>query len=548
MDGRDEYIKEVSSESREKSSRKRQRSRSRSRDRRDRCRDGDEHIVEIKKERGEPSKSSRDRRRSRSRDRRGTSRDKSPPRDNLRDRLMGITKEAGKKDSSRTTFLGNGEKEQCPGKFLENEMKKYHKENPVLSDSEPTEEEITRQIRLPTWQPDKIKEQGKELYQEPILKWVSVDPTEKYPAGDEHIQSRRSTYAEWLGEDRVPTWDKEILPEEEVVRPPDWRPPTPPRVNISLIEFSQQFETEEEARRNKPRHPKTYNSKEAVFDDRDLREDESIVLYDKECIITTTKGALLKKKRELEDESRGGFGGGRGGRGGGGRGGRGGRGGGGRGGRGGGGRDRGGDNPNYARLGDRDRGRRQRSQSSSPGSERKSRGDSARPRDHHERSRDHHDRVRSRSPRDRRSSYGGDRRSSVGDRPPGPSNSRDYGPRQEPRRDYGPPHPVKREDSSRGYGPPDRRQSSSYDDRRQPSHPDRRTSVGERDYGQSNYGSSSSRRPDYGPGTSIKREDDRRSSFDGRGSAMSSSSSAGPSDGAPKNYKEWKEWKARQGK
>ena len=457
MDGKDKYNKEVSS---------------------DKGRDGNEDIRDTWKERGEPSRDL-----SRSRDRRRTSRDKSPPRSNLRDRLMEITNEAGEcKDPSR-------------GKFLESEMKKYQEENPALGDSEPTEEEITRQIRLPTWQPDKIK----ELYQEPLRKWVSVDPSEKYPAGDEHIQSRRSTYADWLGEDRVPNWDKEILPEEEVVRPPDWRPPTPPRVNFSLTELTQQFETEEEARRNKPRHSKTYNSKEAVFEDRDLDEDEIIVLYDKECIITTTKGALIKNRMELVDVFRGGFGGGRGGWGG-----RGGRGGGGRGGRGGG-------NPNYARLGDRDG--RQRSQSSSLRSERKSLGETARPRDHHERSRDHHDRRRSRSPRDdRRNSYGGDRRSSVGDRAPGPSKSRDYGPRQEPRRDHGRQHP-KREDSSRGYGPPDRRQSSSYDDRRQSSFADRRSSVEGRDYGKTSSGSSSCRSTDYAPGSSIKMEDERRSSF-----------------------------------
>ena len=113
---------------------------------------------------------------------------------------MEITNEAGEcKDPSR-------------GKFLESEMKKYQEENPALGDSEPTEEEITRQIRLPTWQPDKIK----ELYQEPLRKWVSVDPSEKYTAGDEHIRSRRSTYADWLGEDRVPTWDKKYFPKKRL--------------------------------------------------------------------------------------------------------------------------------------------------------------------------------------------------------------------------------------------------------------------------------------------------------------------------------------------
>ena len=30
-------------------------------------------------------------------------------------------------------------------------------------------------------------------------------------------------------------WNKSLLPEEEVVRPPDWKPPTPPRVDIRLV-------------------------------------------------------------------------------------------------------------------------------------------------------------------------------------------------------------------------------------------------------------------------------------------------------------------------
>ena len=67
MDGKDKYNKEVRS---------------------DKGRDGDEHIRDTWKERGEPSRD-----RSRSRDRRRISRDKSPPRSNLRDRLMEITNE-----------------------------------------------------------------------------------------------------------------------------------------------------------------------------------------------------------------------------------------------------------------------------------------------------------------------------------------------------------------------------------------------------------------------------------------------------------------------
>ena len=41
-------------------------------------------------------------------------------------------------------------------------------------------------------------------------------------------------------------WNKSLLPPEEIIRPPDWRPPTPPRVDLSLtpiIELAKQDAT-----------------------------------------------------------------------------------------------------------------------------------------------------------------------------------------------------------------------------------------------------------------------------------------------------------------
>ena len=70
----------------------------------------------------------------------------------------------------------------------------------IAGDSEPTEEEITRQLRLPSKEMVETHQ-----FKEPIMNWK---PTE---------------------ETNIPGWKKELLPEEEIVRPADWRPPTPPR-------------------------------------------------------------------------------------------------------------------------------------------------------------------------------------------------------------------------------------------------------------------------------------------------------------------------------
>ena len=80
-------------------------------------------------------------------------------------------------------------------------------------------------------------------------------------------------------------------------------------------------------------------------------------------------------------------------------------------------------------------------------------------------------------------------------------------------------------------------------------HHERRRSRSPCDDGRSSYGGDRSV-DDRQPGPRNSRDpcprQERRSSSDGHGSAMSSSSSAGPSDGAPKTYKEWRELKARK--
>ena len=170
----------------------------------------------------------------------------------------------------------------------------------------------------------------------------------------------------------LPSWRKELLPEEEVKRPSDWRHPTPPRVDISLQLYKQEF------REEIPKLTKIgdlVKDKETILRENFAEHDE-FVLFNNYCVIRTTKAGIQKSKRDRQDEERGGSdgcggggrgGGGWGGRGGGGRGGF--MGGGGRSGFGGGGRDR--DRFGSVRY---NRFQRQRSISSSPG--RESRSDS----------------------------------------------------------------------------------------------------------------------------------------------------------------------------
>ena len=48
----------------------------------------------------------------------------------------------------------------------------------------------------------------------------------------------------------IPSWRKALLPEEEEEKPADWRPPTPPKVDLSLQSAIKEFRDE------KPKPPK----------------------------------------------------------------------------------------------------------------------------------------------------------------------------------------------------------------------------------------------------------------------------------------------------
>ena len=201
----------------------------------------------------------------------------------------------------------SGGEREPRGQWLTEQIEEYKKKHGVDDEAEPTEEEIKMQLKLPT----KEKVDNND-FKEPLTNWLPVENT------------------------GIPGWRKELLPEEEVMRPPDWKPPTPPRVDISLQVYKDEF------REESPKLPKIteiiQDKEKLLRDERDLDENDEVVLFNNSCIIRTTKAGIKKSKRDREDEDeeeerefRGGRGGG-GGRGGFGDRGRGGRGGGGRGG------------------------------------------------------------------------------------------------------------------------------------------------------------------------------------------------------------------------
>merc|ERR1719334_2865388 len=185
--------------------------------------------------------------------------------------------------------------------WLKKEIAKYKEINKIDDESEPTEDEIKLHLKLPN--PEKISE-----FKEPLRQWETVENT------------------------GIPSWNKDLLPEEEVEKPADWKPPTPPRVDISLISALEEFENESA---KPPAYNKIINDKREILEDRKMNDTDEFVLYSGACIVRTTKKGIEQSKKDRENEEReearqgggGGFRGGRG-RGGGGRGGRGGRGGG----------------------------------------------------------------------------------------------------------------------------------------------------------------------------------------------------------------------------
>ena len=90
-----------------------------------------------------------------------------------------------------------------------------------------------------------------------------------------------------------------------MVRGPDWRPPTPPKVDLSILQFAKHFKNEE----FKP--PKVFdikNGKDKILKDDKFRGRHEAVFYSGGCIVRTTKKGIEKSKqdrREKEQVGRG---------------------------------------------------------------------------------------------------------------------------------------------------------------------------------------------------------------------------------------------------
>ena len=100
----------------------------------------------------------------------------------------------------------------------------------------------------------------------------------------------------------------------QVVKEADWQPPTPPKVDISLLGYLSEFKQNETPK--PPKIPEVINDKERVFKE-EIRSSDEVVLYSGACIVRTTKEGIKqsKKMREEEDEeNERRFSGGRGGR------------------------------------------------------------------------------------------------------------------------------------------------------------------------------------------------------------------------------------------
>ena len=229
----------------------------------DRCKDGrdckkarEEVKIEIKEEIGEPIKSipghiyRSDSEATNSQ--RGSS--PSPERQTMAVRLLAISSSCG----------------EPRGKWLREKMEDHFSKNGIDEFAPPTDEEIKMQLKLPSEEAIQRNE-----FKEPLTNWEPVEGT------------------------GIPGWIKELLPEEEIVRPPDWRPPTPPRVDIGLLQYVDEFKINEEP--ELPKNADIFISTEEVLR-KDLEDDDVVVLYNSTCIIRTIKAGIKKSKRDREKE------------------------------------------------------------------------------------------------------------------------------------------------------------------------------------------------------------------------------------------------------
>jgi len=187
----------------------------------------------------------------------------------IQQRLLKISKDS--------VDVAEARREAAKGEFLKKEIENYIKEHKRENGHEaPTEEEVCKQIFLPKVTPE---------FKEPIKVWEKTD---------------NST---------VPGWNKDLLPEDEVVRPPDWRPPIPPKVDLSITPFIQRAKQEvevtadEKVNVNQQTVIKEFKQSADEYELRDVRDDEIILVMTGCGLVRFTKKEFLSAKRRRDNGS-----------------------------------------------------------------------------------------------------------------------------------------------------------------------------------------------------------------------------------------------------
>jgi len=184
-------------------------------------------------------------------------RDSSPEKQSVQERLLTLS-------SNSPT----GENER--GKWLKEKIEEYCTLNKIDLSAEPTEEDIRLQLKLPT-----LEAINNGEFKDPLTNWL---PTKK---------------------NCIPGWIKELLPEAEIVGLPDWSPPTPLKVDLSLIPYKKKFKTEEFEFSKVPEVVK--DEDEILRQDLDVN-DEFVLGFGGFIIRTTMKELGIKKPRKVEGD------------------------------------------------------------------------------------------------------------------------------------------------------------------------------------------------------------------------------------------------------
>ena len=170
---------------------------------------------------------------------------------------MTMAHEKGSLDARLVALSDNTEEVERKGAWLAEEIKKFKKEHNVQEDSPPSDELIKLQISLPEWRPES------PVFEEPILNWAEVEAAES---------------------GKVPNWNREFLPEEEILEPP-------PQMQVSRVEQSTGYCLTNKCgsqwvRETCPVEPKTIDKQEIYqFIINNNYDDEKVTVYDSGCVI-----------------------------------------------------------------------------------------------------------------------------------------------------------------------------------------------------------------------------------------------------------------------